>query len=234
MDQISYMNRYTIVIESMQEFDCVEDTAMESVNKDVENIEADYTQKYAQYIADFQSAIDSKDRQGALKALDNVDKLLGETLKQMQELPQDKFIGIRKLAKIALAIVGLYLTFKSGKIYDVAKNLLSKMPLPGIVNKVFGGIAAKTPEKLAKFGGKAAKFAGTMAIGDVGTKQVFRGAKEIMNDIKAGSRKEFEEKYGKNPNAASNLYRKFYLALQSEKAAIPQLKQEVNQYFAQK
>ena len=122
-----------VVIESMQEFDCIEDAVMESINKDVENVEADYTQKYAQYIAEFQSAIDSKDRQGALKALDNVDKLLGETLKQMQELPQDKFIGIRKLAKIALAIVGLYLTFKSGKIYDAAKNLLSKMPLPGIV-----------------------------------------------------------------------------------------------------
>ena len=234
MDQISYMNRYAIVLESMQEFDCTEDSAIESINKGVENVESNYTQQYAQYIAEFQSAIDSKDRQGALKALDNVDKLLGETLKQMQELPQDKFIGIRKLAKIALAIVGLYLTFKSGKVYETAKTLLGKLPLPGIVNKIFGGIAAKTPEKLAKFGGKAAKFAGSMAIGEVGTKQVFHGAKEIMNDIKAGSRKDFEEKYGKNPNAASGLYRKFFLALQAKKASIPQLKQEVNAYFSGK
>lgn len=233
-DYFNYLDRYATALEAMSDFDDYEDSALENINRDLEKTEENYSAQYAQVIAKFQSAIDSGDKNNALKALDEMDELLANTLQEMQELPQDKFIGVRKIAKIVLAVAGAYLMIRSGKVVDMGKNILAKTPLPGIVNRIFGRQVAKVPSKVAKFGAKAAKFGAEMVVGDIGFKGVMKGGKEIMAEIKAGSRKDFEEKYGKNPNAASGLYRKFYLALQAEKSSIPQLKQEVNAYFASK
>lgn len=233
-DYFNYLDRYATALEAMSDFDDYEDSALENINRDLEKTEENYSAQYAQVIAKFQSAIDSGDKNNALKALDEMDELLANTLQEMQELPQDKFIRVRKIAKIVLAVAGAYLMIRSGKVVDMGKNILAKTPLPGIVNRIFGRQVAKVPSKVAKFGAKAAKFGAEMVVGDIGFKGVMKGGKEIMAEIKAGSRKDFEEKYGKNPNAASGLYRKFYLALQAEKSSIPQLKQEVNAYFASK
>lgn len=233
-DYFNYLDRYATALEVMSDFDDYEDSALENINRDLEKTEENYSAQYAQVIAKFQSAIDSGDKNNALKALDEMDELLANTLQEMQELPQDKFIGVRKIAKIVLAVAGAYLMIRSGKVVDMGKNILAKTPLPGIVNRIFGRQVAKVPSKVAKFGAKAAKFGAEMVVGDIGFKGVMKGGKEIMAEIKAGSRKDFEEKYGKNPNAASGFYRKFYLALQAEKSSIPQLKQEVNAYFASK
>ena len=243
MDYVVYMNAYTNAIEAMNDFDQDEAAAMEGFKSEIDNVANEYTTAYSQLIARFQTAVSSKNKAEALKAIDDLDKLLGQTMQKAREVPKDHFAGIKFIAKVALAVAGLFLIIKSKDINAMVKNLFMKSPIPKTISNAIG--MSKTATKVTKTALNVAKahptatrralgaanfFVGIDA-GGIGFKALFKGGKSALNDIQAGSRKEFVEKYGDQPNASSALYRKFYSMLQNEKAMISRLKQEVNEYF---
>lgn len=244
MDFIAYMNAYSDATEAMRYFDYDESAAMEGFKSEIDNVADEYTTAYSQLIARFQAAVSSKNKADALKAIDDMDKLLGQTLQKVREVPKDHFAGIKFIAKIALAVAGLFLIIKSKDANTLVKNLFMKSPIPKTISKAIGmsktatkitksalGIAKAHPTATKRALGAANFFIGIDA-GGIGLKALFKGGKSALDDINAGTRKDFIEKYGDQPNASSALYRKFYTMLQTEKSMIPRLKQEVNEYFA--
>lgn len=246
MDYVVYMSAYSAILESFAYFGQDEDVAMEGFKKEIDTAADEYTTAYSQIIAKFQAEISAKNKAGALAAIDEMDKLLGQTLQKLRELPKDHFAGIKFIAKIALAVAGLFLMIKSKDANALVKNLFMRSPIPKTINHAIS--LSKTATKVATAGktlatnhptavkkalGGANFFFGVDAVG-IGMKAIFKGGKAALDDIKAGNRKEFIEQYGDQPNASSALYRKFYSMLQTEKSMIPKLKQEVNDYFSGK
>lgn len=229
MESISYMSYYTEAFEALESFDRYDsmDLAIESINRDIKKAQDSFNSQFSKVTADLQAQLKEKNEAGALKAVDDLDKLLDQAIKDAENLPPDKFIGIRKIGKIALAVIGLVIMIKSGKSFDIAEKLISRTPASNIIKSAI----SKAPGFIKSNGAKkVAKFAVNAKVSSIGFKAFMNGAKESIANLRMGSKSEFDLYYGKNPNAASVVYRKYYDLLQNEKQNIPAVKQAVKDY----
>lgn len=229
MNAITYMSYYAEALEALEDFDRYDDLegATESIGRDVAKAQNSFNSQFSAASAELQARLKEKDEAGAMKAVDQIEKLIDQAIKDAENIPPDKFIGIRKIGKIALAIIGLIIMIKSGKSFDLANKLIAKTPASAVIKSALSKAPAFARSKTAK---NVAKMAVTGKVANFGFKAFMSGAKDSIQNLRMGSKAEFDLYYGKNPNAASAVYRKYFDLLQNEKQSIPEVRQAVKEY----
>ena len=230
MNYVSYLSTYAMVYESISELGYYdEESALEGFGSKIRDAQNRYNDELSAASAKLNEALNRKDQAAAMAAVGSIEKVINDAINEANSMPKDKFNSIRQIAKIALAVIGIIIMIKSGKSFDIAKNLIAKTPASGVIKSALAKAPAVATGKTAT---KVAKFVTANAVGSFGFKTFMKGAKASLDAVKVGSKQEFEALYGSNPNASSVLFRKYYSVLQQEKASIPQLKQAVKEYCA--
>ena len=219
MSSMIYMSTYTATLEALNEFDGGMYGAMEGADSNTQKIEAKVNENYAQITAELNQALHDKNQKAALAAVDKLENVIDNAIKEMDEMPKDRFRGIQKAIKLILAAAGVFLMFKTPAIRKYIMGIIGKTP---IGSKILGGIS-KAPKLVRKVGGLVAD----MTIWSAPSSALIKGAKMAIDDIKLGSKEEFVEAYGDKPNASSGIYRQLYTTLQNEKKALPMLREEI-------
>lgn len=234
MDQIQYMSIYTIVYESLssiyEENESIS-IATESVFKDLKNVSSGYSDRVSKIYADINKAMYENNRIGCHKAIDELASVIDQTIEEVKNMEPDKFATFRKVAKWALAIAGLFLLIFPGTSLNIGKAILVKTPIPNFLVQ----LGHKVPYIFKPTGAKVTligmNFASQLGIAVGGFKMYSSVINQLVGMHGAGTKAEFEAKYGKNPNAAIKWYRAFFNMLQDEKNKIPELHKAANEHF---
>lgn len=204
--QMTYaINQALESIDSMDDY-IASDAAMESLAKDVEKSTRAMNEKVNVLLGQYQKCVDDGDISGALKVIDDTEKVIDEQIEYMKNMPPEKFRGVKTVAKILVLILGFIATLK----------------MPRLAAKIAGQIGKALPSV-----GSNSLFRGGLTLAmQMGTSNVTSGPalKQMFQGIAAGSKKDFEKTYGENPNAKNATYRLYFKSIVEAKRYLSDLR----------
>ena len=215
MDFIAHMSDNTqmtyIINQALESIDnidtsMVSDVAMEGITKDIEESTKAMNIKVNELLGQYQKCVDEGDINGAMKVIDDTEKVIDDQIEYMKNLPPEKFRGVKTIAKILVLILGFIATLK----------------MPKLAAKIAGQIGKALPSVGSN---KLFRTGLTMAL-QMGTSNLTSGPamKQMFQGIAAGSKKDFEKVYGKNPNAKNATYRLYFKCIVEAKKYLSDLR----------
>ena len=215
MDFIAHMSddaqlTYTInqALESIDNIDncMLSNVAMEGISKDVEKSTRAMNEKINVLLGQYQKCVDDGDTNGAMKVIDETEKVIDAQIEYMKNMPPEKFRGVKTVAKILVLILGFIATLK----------------MPMLAAKIAGQIGKALPSV-----GSNSLFRGGLSLAmQMGTSNITSGPalKQLFQGIAAGSKKDFEKVYGENPNAKNATYRLYFKSIVEAKKYLSDLR----------
>lgn len=215
MDFIAHMSddaqlTYTInqALESIDNIDncMLSNAAMEGISKDVEKSTRAMNEKINVLLGQYQKCVDDGDTNGAMKVIDETEKVIDAQIEYMKNMPPEKFRGVKTVAKILVLILGFIATLK----------------MPMLAAKIAGQIGKALPSV-----GSNSLFRGGLSLAmQMGTSNITSGPalKQLFQGIAAGSKKDFEKVYGENPNAKNATYRLYFKSIIEAKKYLSDLR----------
>lgn len=201
---------YTInqALESIDNIDgcMLSDAAMEGISKDIEKSTRAMNEKINVLLGQYQRCVDDGDINGAMKVIDETEKVIDDQIVYMKNMPPEKFRGVKTIAKILVLILGFVATLK----------------MPRLAAKIAGQIGKALPSV-----GSNRLFRGGLSLAlQMGTSNVTSGPalKQLFQGIAAGSKKDFEKTYGENPNARNATYRLYFKSIVETKKYLSDLR----------
>ena len=220
MDTIFYMAVYSDALEAFSDFDEEYGTAQESFKKEMVALANKHNENMANVQARFATAYSAGDKKGALQALDEFEKIVDEYRQDLKGVKPEKFTGLKFIAKVALAIIGIAIIIKSSSILGKIVQILGTF---GPTQKLASTLLAKGAK------GTASRFVAANVIGGTGFKAITPLVKDLILRKDIDSKKKFaEENPDEAANAKSVLYRKSAKTLDESKQIIAMARTEVN------